>query len=52
LIILCVGIAALYIGKIFEASQQRPLYILQDRIDGSERATPAETDSAAAGPGA
>ena len=52
LIILCVGIAALYIGKIFEASQQRPLYILQDRIDGSEQATPAETDSAAAGPGA
>jgi hypothetical protein len=37
-ITLCVGIAALYIGKIFEASQDRPLYFLQDRIDGQEEA--------------
>jgi glycosyltransferase involved in cell wall biosynthesis len=51
LIILCIGIAALYIGKIFEASQQRPLYVLQDRIDGSEQAA-AKSDSAAAGSGA
>jgi glycosyltransferase involved in cell wall biosynthesis len=50
LIILCVGIAALYIGKIFEASQQRPLYILQDRIDGSEVAAPADPDPAAVKP--
>lgn len=34
LIILCLGVASLYIAKIFEAAQQRPLYILQDRIDG------------------
>lgn len=47
LIILCIGIAALYIGKIFEASQQRPLYVLQDRIDGSELATAADPDPAA-----
>jgi glycosyltransferase involved in cell wall biosynthesis len=32
-IILCLGVASLYIAKIFEAAQQRPLYILQDRID-------------------
>jgi len=51
LIILCIGIAALYIGKVFEASQQRPLYILQDRVDGGELAAPAESDAAAAKPG-
>jgi dolichol-phosphate mannosyltransferase len=38
LIILSVGITALYIGKIFEASQQRPLYVLRDRLDGHELA--------------
>jgi dolichol-phosphate mannosyltransferase len=36
LIILSIGVTALYIGKIFEASQQRPLYVLQDRLDGHE----------------
>jgi polyisoprenyl-phosphate glycosyltransferase len=45
LISLCVGVAALYIGKIFEASQRRPLYVVQDKVDGSEladaRANPA-----------
>lgn len=34
-ITLSVGVAGLYIGKIFEASQQRPLYFMQDRLDGS-----------------
>jgi glycosyltransferase involved in cell wall biosynthesis len=34
LIILCLGVASLYIAKIFEATQQRPLYVMQDRIDG------------------
>ncbi len=38
------GITALYIGKIFEASQQRPLFVLQDRIDGAELAARARTD--------
>ncbi len=38
LISLCIGVAALYVGKIFEASQQRPLYLMQDRIDGRELA--------------
>ena len=38
LIILSVGITALYIGKIFEASKQRPLYVMQDRIGGRDLA--------------
>jgi polyisoprenyl-phosphate glycosyltransferase len=33
IITVCVGVTGLYIGKIFEASQQRPLYFIQDRID-------------------
>jgi dolichol-phosphate mannosyltransferase len=33
-IILCLGVASLYIAKIFEAWQQRSLYVMQDRIDG------------------
>ena len=49
--ILCIGITALYIGKIFEASQQRPLFVLQDRIDGAELAARARTDPEAAKPG-
>jgi glycosyltransferase involved in cell wall biosynthesis len=32
IITMCVGVTGLYIGKIFEASQQRPLYFIQDRI--------------------
>jgi glycosyltransferase involved in cell wall biosynthesis len=36
LVILSVGITALYVGKIFEASKQRPLYVLQDRIGGRD----------------
>jgi dolichol-phosphate mannosyltransferase len=38
LVILSVGITALYIGKIFEASKQRPLYVMQDRIGGLDLA--------------
>lgn len=34
LTIMCLGVASLYIAKIFEAAQQRPLYIVQDRIVG------------------
>jgi len=49
--ILCIGITALYIGKIFEAGQQRPLFVLQDRIDGGELAARARTDPEAAKPG-
>ena len=48
--ILCIGITALYIGKIFEASQH-PLFVLQDRIDGAELAARARTDPEAAKPG-
>ena len=33
IITMCVGVTGLYIGKIFEASQERPLYFIQDRID-------------------
>jgi polyisoprenyl-phosphate glycosyltransferase len=43
LISLCVGVAALYIGKIFEASQQRPLYVVQDKVDGHELAEARES---------
>jgi len=38
IVTLCIGVAALYIGKIFEASQDRPLYCLQDRIGGPAEA--------------
>jgi dolichol-phosphate mannosyltransferase len=33
IVTVCVGVTGLYIGKIFEASQQRPLYFIQDRLD-------------------
>jgi polyisoprenyl-phosphate glycosyltransferase len=36
MITICIGVVALYIGKIFEASQKRPLYFVQDRIDGQQ----------------
>jgi polyisoprenyl-phosphate glycosyltransferase len=29
---LCVGVTGLYIGKIFEAAQQRPLFFIEDRL--------------------
>jgi polyisoprenyl-phosphate glycosyltransferase len=48
LISLSVGVAALYVGKIFEASQQRPLYFMQDRIDGRELAEAREVNAGAA----
>ncbi len=32
---LCVGVTGLYVGRIFEAVQQRPLYFVQDRLDGA-----------------
>lgn len=41
IITMCVGVTGLYIGKIFEASQQRPLYFIQDRID--KNSTSGET---------
>jgi polyisoprenyl-phosphate glycosyltransferase len=33
-ITVCIGITGLYVGRIFEASQQRPLYFVQDVLDG------------------
>jgi glycosyltransferase involved in cell wall biosynthesis len=42
IITMCVGVTGLYIGKIFEASQQRPLYFIQDRID--KNSTRGEAD--------
>ncbi|HUK06801.1 MAG TPA: glycosyltransferase family 2 protein [Stellaceae bacterium] len=33
-ITLCIGVTGLYVGRIFEASRQRPLYFVQDVIDG------------------
>lgn len=41
LIVFCLGVTSLYIGKIFEAAQQRPLYIVQDRIDS--RSVPSDS---------
>jgi glycosyltransferase involved in cell wall biosynthesis len=34
-IALSVGITGLYVGKIYEEAQRRPLYFVQDRLDGS-----------------
>ena len=34
LITCCVGITGLYVGRIFEEVQRRPLYFVQDRLDG------------------
>jgi dolichol-phosphate mannosyltransferase len=31
---LCVGVTGLYVGRIFEEVQRRPLYFVQDRLDG------------------
>ncbi|SDR05560.1 dolichol-phosphate mannosyltransferase [Rhizobiales bacterium GAS113] len=46
-ITLCLGVTGLYVGKIFEASRQRPLYFIQDRLDSSNiaRMQPAETSA-------
>jgi glycosyltransferase involved in cell wall biosynthesis len=33
-ITLCVGVTGLYVGRILEEAQRRPLYFLQDRLDG------------------
>jgi glycosyltransferase involved in cell wall biosynthesis len=41
-ITVCIGITGLYVGRIFEASQQRPLYFIQDVLDGRSL-TPAES---------
>jgi glycosyltransferase involved in cell wall biosynthesis len=44
LITFCLGVTGLYVGKIFEASRERPLYFVQDRLDsGSARRSPADT---------
>jgi len=42
---LCMGVTGLYVGRIFEASRQRPLYFVQDRLDAESRVhrRPAET---------
>ncbi len=34
---LCLGLTGLYVGKIFEGVQQRPLYFVQERLDASNR---------------
>lgn len=34
IVILCIGVTALYVGKIFEAAQNRPLYVMQEIVDG------------------
>jgi dolichol-phosphate mannosyltransferase len=35
LVTLCLGVTGLYVGKIFEASRERPLYFIQDRLDAN-----------------
>lgn len=30
----CIGVTGLYVGKVLEEAQRRPLYFLQDRLDG------------------
>ncbi|MSP02703.1 MAG: glycosyltransferase [Acetobacteraceae bacterium] len=37
-IALCVGVTGLYVGRIFEEVQRRPLYFVQDRLDHRVRA--------------
>jgi hypothetical protein len=44
IITLCIGVAALYIGKIFEAAQNRPLFFFQDRIDRRKGETTVSPD--------
>ena len=34
-ITLCLGVTGLYVGKIFEGVQQRPLYFIQERLDAA-----------------
>jgi polyisoprenyl-phosphate glycosyltransferase len=36
LIFMMFGITGLYIGKIFEAAKQRPIYIIEEKINGAE----------------
>jgi hypothetical protein len=33
--LLCLGVIAEYLGRVFEESKQRPLYVLDDCIDHS-----------------
>jgi dolichol-phosphate mannosyltransferase len=40
LITLSVGVTGLYVGKIYEETQARPLYFVQDRLDGRAIASP------------
>lgn len=38
IVILCIGVTALYVGKIFEAAQRRPLYVMQEVVGGKTEA--------------
>jgi polyisoprenyl-phosphate glycosyltransferase len=44
-IIMSTGVAGLYIGKIFEQAKGRPLYVVDERVDGSQ--APESEDAAA-----
>lgn len=37
-IALCVGVTGLYVGRILEETQRRPLYFVQERLDGRSNA--------------
>lgn len=47
---LCMGVTGLYVGRIFEASRQRPLYFVQDRLDAENRVHRRPTAAAAQDP--
>jgi polyisoprenyl-phosphate glycosyltransferase len=47
---LCMGVTGLYVGKIFEASRQRPLYFVQDRLDAESRTHRRPAEAAAQEP--
>jgi dolichol-phosphate mannosyltransferase len=46
IIIISIGMAALYIGKIFEAVQERPLYLVEEDLDGAEIAASQPQEAA------
>ncbi|MBV9861819.1 MAG: glycosyltransferase family 2 protein [Alphaproteobacteria bacterium] len=48
IVTMSVGVTGLYIGKIFEAVQQRPLYVVEEERDGAVEAAPQVRHSAVA----
>lgn len=50
LIIICVGVTALYVGKILETTRQRPLFLVDERVELVRRAEGSDSSESAIAP--